>query len=89
MFNITDDIVIIISNKLHKWFLIFLSPLRFLKSFSHCVIDLNAKVNCSFQYGLECLYFFLIVLLMSLNCKYLFIWGFTSLSTLYRSYHDG
>ena len=22
-------------------------------------------------------------------CIYLFIWGFTSLSTLYRSYHDG
>ena len=23
------------------------------------------------------------------TCIYLFIWGFTSLSTLYRSYHDG
>ena len=22
-------------------------------------------------------------------CLHLFIWGFTSLSTLYRSYHDG
>ena len=25
----------------------------------------------------------------ALICLFLFIWGFTSLSTLYRSYHDG
>ena len=26
--------------------------------------------------------------LITLSVVYLFIWGFTSLSTLYRSYHD-
>ena len=29
------------------------------------------------------------LILMGMMELYLFIWGFTSLSTLYRSYHDG
>ena len=36
----------------------------------------------SFSYPTDC-----IIIVQSNN--YLFIWGFTSLSTLYRSYHDG
>ena len=57
-------------------------PLRYKISFQRGKDEVvNCKANtCRINNPKERLYIFFLLL---------FIWGFTSLSTLYRSYHDG